>query len=391
MARYAYESTPIYIRKNFQINGQEWEAYPLLEKQEVLENEDGLMSAKAVSLYLQGKLIPLSTSGSTGQYIDVYWSHTDYKKSMAPLWLLRKRRYGVNPGDKLAYFFTVHPFDEEKATAAFKNCIGFSKSNLTMERMKEIYEVLLQYQPVWMLLQPSIAAMLQLCRQKYGFPQITSLRYIELSGEIISIQNIKRIEQEFNCAVCNQYGCNEANSIGYQEPNGRFRVFESNVYVEVIRDGSVVPDGEEGEIYITSLQNHVTPFIRYGLGDFGKRYCVNGKIYLELTQGRKDDWISTKDGEKINAYVFLRTFEKMNLILEGDIKQFQVTQTDFEIFDVRIASQSEWTKEKLEELFLQNLEDERIQQAEYRFRWTESIPLSERSGKMAYFVNAIES
>ena len=42
------------------------------------------------------------------------------------------------------------------------------------------------------------------------------------------------------------------------------------MFIEIINeDGSIVNDGESGEILITDLYNMAMPFIRYKVGDLG--------------------------------------------------------------------------------------------------------------------------
>ena len=47
-------------------------------------------------------------------------------------------------------------------------------------------------------------------------------------------------------------------------------IMESNVMVEVLKDGKGVDDDIEGEVYITTRTNSAMPLIRYKIGDTGK-------------------------------------------------------------------------------------------------------------------------
>lgn len=81
-----------------------------------------------------------------------------------------------------------------------------------------------------------------------------------------------------------------------------------NVYIEV------QGEDDEGDIYITTLQNHVMPMIRYKLNDTGKiirNYrCQCGIIsdILELNQRISDDMIMQNDGTNLNPRVLMISF-----------------------------------------------------------------------------------
>lgn len=84
--------------------------------------------------------------------------------------------------------------------------------------------------------------------------------------------------------IANQYGMTEVNTMGVQAPNGYFEIFNENVYIEILdKEGNVLPDGQEGNIYATCLQNYLMPFIRYETGDMGRLYKDQGRVHLSLT------------------------------------------------------------------------------------------------------------
>ena len=54
-------------------------------------------------------------------------------------------------------FYTMAvPGEKEPLSRVEENALTFSKNNLTEQRMVEIYCEMLEFEPVWMILQPSV-------------------------------------------------------------------------------------------------------------------------------------------------------------------------------------------------------------------------------------------
>lgn len=407
LVRKAYGTVPFYIR-NCQRNGiciEEvikkdcWEEIPILERNQIISEETSVMTPSSVPLFLANKLIFARTSGSTGKYMEIYWKMEDYNKSMFPLWYYRKKYYGISPEDRLCYFYTIHNVEGETASFSRKVQLGFSKANLTMEKLRDIYHEMEKFQPKWMLLQPGMAMLLCRCMDIYGLKKIESVKYIEFSGEILTDEVRNIIREHFNCEMANQYGANEFNSIAYECPCGNLHVMTDNVYVEILDDEGRCIVEEEGEVYVTSLTNSVMPMIRYRIGDRGrieqgnlKCSCGNSAPIFRLASGRANDWIVWENGEKITPNVLVRAFDCVNYRMDGVIKQFQVVQENVNQFIIRLVveEEDEFLEREIEELFLEGLEDERLRTAEYRFEYQEELFPDERTGKLKWFREKIE-
>ena len=387
----AFQTVPLYCNVAMEqgldietiLNQEKWNEIPIIDKKWIVEKEQSILTPEGVVQSYQGKLIHARTSGSTGEYMDIYWTHHDYTNSMLPLWWGRYHYYGIRPSDRLCFFNTLHPEGKDEDIRE-KNYLGFSKSNLTESRMKEIYEKMLEFQPKWLLLQPSIAVLLCQCKEKFQLPPLACVTYIELSGELLREEVRKLLKQHFNCQIANQYGANEFNSIAYECPCGKLHIMESNVYVE-----SIPNESGESELIITTKTNSVMPLIRYRIGDYGvieqneTCTCGNRSPVLKLTLGRTNDWIICENSEKINSYVFIRAMDYANYHMEGSVKQFQIIQTDFKQFEVCVVLEEEEELPKLERLFHEGLLEQRLKDAEYVFEYKERLMLDEKSGKLA--------
>lgn len=354
MARYAYTNVSMYINiaRELGINVDSltdeelWEAIPYVEKARFVEEEMDCISYKYLSKLHQNKLLHYRTSGSTGMYMDIYWDDADWKRSMSTLWLYRKKYYSISPNDKMVYFYTFRG-ELDNGSEYVKNTfsLGISKLLLNEKRIQEVYLKIYNYSPKWMILQPSVALILCMAKEKYDLPKISSLEYIEMTGEYLSDEIRVLVMKTFGCNIANQYGCNEANSIAFECPYGNMHIMKDNVYIENI----------DGDIFLTTLLNNAMPFIKYGLGDKISIQTHENKDYLcmcgcktpiiKVNNGRKNDLIILPNGEKVNCGYISREFEMLNVEFDGGIKQYNVRQYEYDKFEVTVVLEDNF-KEK---------------------------------------------
>ncbi|MBN2081004.1 phenylacetate--CoA ligase family protein [bacterium] len=119
-----------------------------------------------------------------------------------------------------------------------------------------------------------------------------------------------RFEAQFNVPLRDFYGSREMASIAAECESGRRHV-NSRYLVEVVDPATLepVPAGTSGSLLLTDLFNHVTPFIRYQLGDFGSLdwcecECGRSGYYLPDLIGRPPDLITLKSGHRFTPHFF---------------------------------------------------------------------------------------
>lgn len=374
----------------------DWEKLPLVTKDDVLRNYQGMLMPECIPRLYRGELFSVFTSGYTGHCMQVYWSVEDCKKSLLPLWVYRKKDFSISPQDRHCYFYSDKVYSgKQQKSEQIKNQLGFSKINLTENRLKEIYYQMLEFEPVWLILQPVIAVLLHTIKKKYNLPNIKTLSYIEMTGEMLSKELREKLERTFHCRVANQYGIQEANSIAYECSNGNLHCMDENVMVEILDEHGVkVGEGVEGDIYITSLRNRVMPFIRYRTGDRGyisKQACTCGRTgsVLHLTDARVTQWIRTRCGRKINPYVLLRTIEITNRKLGYVIMQFQVIQKDYDKFLYKLVLEEKDFQYEVKKVILNNVCETELQGSCFLFEFCDCIFPEEKTGKLSWFVSEI--
>ena len=95
-----------------------------------------------------------------------------------------------------------------------------------------------------------------------------------LAAAYVSPEHRAAIERLWHCQVNEHYGMTEtglAGAVGCREPGG-YHVWESGLYYEIIHPatGRPVPEGERGEIVVTTLNRQGMPFVRYRTGDMSR-------------------------------------------------------------------------------------------------------------------------
>lgn len=375
---------------------------PILSKDKIQENSMAFVSDEYQKYPKNENIVLKRTSGSTGKYLKIFWDYKDDIKSLMPLWILRSRLYGIDPDMKWCSFYSSM-YEGNKIKQLMPRELdmngrhmGFSKIGLTYDKIAEVYKEIISFNPDWLLLQPSIAYLMAQIVKQYNMKIPSNLKHIELSGEYLFDSYRQQIQEVFGIEPVNQYGCNEANEIAYECKCRNMHVIENNVVVEVLKDGKPVLN-EEGDIYITSLKNYAMPFIRYETGDRGilktehNCKCGNKSPVLVVLSGRSSDFITLENGEKLNSYVLINIIEYTNENMSSAIKQFQIIQTAVNCFNVNLVIKKAYSgwKDAIIECFLDNIHEEALKEAEWKFNFSDNICPDELTGKYKYFINTL--
>ncbi len=120
------------------------------------------------------------------------------------------------------------------------------------------------------------------------------IKNVLLSGDYLSPSIKKAIQRAWNCPVFNHYGMTETGLGGGVECQALqgCHVREADLFLEIVdKQGKPVPDGQPGEIVLTTLTRTGMPLIRYRTGDISrfltaKCTCGSSLKRLDRLQGR---------------------------------------------------------------------------------------------------------
>ncbi|MDR2533183.1 MAG: phenylacetate--CoA ligase [Tannerellaceae bacterium] len=132
----------------------------------------------------------------------------------------------------------------------------------------------------------------------------TQLRIICIGAEPHSEEQRRRIEQLLGVKAYNCFGMSEMNGPGVAfecpEQNG-LHIWEDYVIAEIIDPDTLlpVPDGETGELVLTTLRREAMPLLRYRTRDLtciipGECKCGRTHRRIARFRGRSDDMIILK-------------------------------------------------------------------------------------------------
>ncbi|MBO4805174.1 MAG: phenylacetate--CoA ligase [Paludibacteraceae bacterium] len=155
----------------------------------------------------------------------------------------------------------------------------------------------------------------------------TKLKVLAIGAEPHSEEQRKRIENMFGVKAYNSFGMSEmcGPGVGFEckEQNG-LHFWEDYYIVEIVDPETLepVPDGEIGELVLTTINREAMPLIRYRTRDLTRvlgRTCPCGRnhIRLDRMKGRSDDMM------------VLRGVNIFPIQIEKILMQFKELATDY--------------------------------------------------------------
>ena len=128
-----------------------------------------------------------------------------------------------------------------------------------------------------------------------------ALRKAFVGAEPHTEETRRRIEQAFGCDVYNSYGLTEMNGPGVAfecEHKAGLHLWEDNFILEIINPatGEPLPEGQTGELVLTTLNREAMPLLRYRTRDITSvipEPCQCGRTHRRLARitGRSDDML----------------------------------------------------------------------------------------------------
>ncbi len=308
--------------------------YPVLSRQQLQNGRYDMFTDGYITKYFSNRLRRQFSSGSSGVPVNVYWDYTDYYASTLALWRKRSQYYNIHSYDRFV-MFTLNTFNTkftDKEVYYINDPTNVLTINATMIYSEadycKIIEILNEFHPVWLYIQPFILNKLIQVYLKYNLLPPESLKYIESVGELLSDDLRRRAEHFFKVPIANMYGSEEMNGIAYECPYHHMHILTDNVFVECKDSEGNVRNFGEGEAIITNLNNKAMPLIRYNQGDIislnNSANCKCGDFgpWIDVIKGRSMDSISIGKFD-INSYLLSEIISETNNILKDIIIDYQ--------------------------------------------------------------------
>ncbi|MBI2409721.1 phenylacetate--CoA ligase family protein [Candidatus Kaiserbacteria bacterium] len=208
------------------------------------------------------------------------------------------------------------------------------------------------------------------------------------TGQRLNDEDRAYVEKALGCPVGNLYGSREFGQMAIECPQRHhwYHINSERLLVEITDEvGKRLPDGVEGIITITSLENHAMPLIRYQLGDRGRiipETCPCGRTLPLLEFFGKDmDFIRLPNGgiipfRHINLVVLLQFFD--------EIEFYQIVQASLYRLIIRLKLKNRASPD-FEKRFLQKLRVYVGNELDVSFEYPDSWNISE-GRKMKVFI-----
>jgi len=338
LLKHSYENVPFYKETldRLDLKPDEMRRIEDLSKLPILEKEDVRKNFNNTKLITQNipkkRLIYASTSGSTGEPLEFCRD----KMSDSWNWACKFRGFewaGYRLGERNVRFWGNPNIIKksnalsEKVKYCLFNMLFIPAFKMDKENIDKFIANINRFKPVMVrAYASSIYALADYLREKNL--DVYSPGCIVVSGDTCFSWQKKVIEQQFGCAVYDDYGSIEINSIAHEcQQHIGMHVSMENVIVEFVDEhDEVITDGRIGDIVVTPLSNFSMPLIRYRLGDKGKYLntrCACGRQLdlIDHIEGRIPDIIYTPDGKHLSLHFFTILFEQVK-----SVRQFQIRQ-----------------------------------------------------------------
>jgi len=161
-------------------------------------------------------------------------------------------------------------------------------------------------------------------------PRRSSLKLGSFGAEPWTNAMREELEESFDMHALDSYGLSEVIGPGVAgecaESKDGLHIWEDHFYPEIIEPntGAVKPDGEKGELVLTSLTKEAMPVIRYRTGDLTRLLpgAARSMRRIEKVSGRTDDMMIVR-----GVNVFPTQIEELLLGVPGLSPHYQLVLT----------------------------------------------------------------
>ncbi|MFG0329523.1 MAG: hypothetical protein ACF8PN_06430 [Phycisphaerales bacterium] len=256
------------------------------------------------------------TGGSTAQPVRMPAWNSENEATQPDMWLGRSW-YGVRPDSRLFLLWghshllgsglrgAVNARIRQTKDRALGYC-RFSAYDLSRANMRRAVDAMRRFQPDYVIgYAVALDILARANEDRAGELRGLNLRAVIGTAESFPAEDsVDRLESLFGCPVAMEYGAVETHLIGHTHPDGGYRAFWRNYFIEATETG---PNG--GRILrVTSLYPRCFPLVRYELGDeievsrdepdgFGVRR-------FQSVRGRCNAFVTLADGATVHSEVF---------------------------------------------------------------------------------------
>jgi phenylacetate-CoA ligase len=342
---------------------------------------------------IRRNMVEIHTSGTTGSPLTVYFSKADIGGRYA--FLERCRRWaGVRIGQRRASLSGQSIVPEGQHTPPFwrYNRAGsqmlLSSYHLAPENLPAYVKALADFRPQIIDGYPSSIHVIAEFLIRAGDVGRIAPDAVLVTAETVLPHQRHAIETAFQTKLYNQYSSSEGAPFISECWMRRLHVHLDSGWIEILKpDGTPAENGEMGELVVTSFTTHLTPLLRYAIGDATVcagpvASCECGLPFptVEAIIGRLDDILYTPD----RGYV--GRLDPVFKQIPNSVIEAQIVQTTPEEIVLRLVPDDKKYQSKHAEAIIAEMRKRLGQVVTIRVEAVEQIPRT-ANGKMRSVIN----
>jgi phenylacetate-CoA ligase len=240
-----------------------------------------------------------ASSGTTGKPTVVGYTAKDID-TWAHLMARSMRAAGARPGDKVHVAYGYGLFTGGLGAHYGAERLGLAVIPLGGGMTERQVQLIQDFKPDIIMVTPSYMLAIADEMERQGVdPKKTSLRIGIFGAEPWTNELRKQIEERLSLDAIDLYGLSEVMGPGVAqecaETKDGLTVWEDHFYPEIIEpeSGELQPEGEKGELVLTSLTKEALPVIRYRTRDLTRLLPGTARAMrrIEKITGRSDDML----------------------------------------------------------------------------------------------------
>jgi len=240
-----------------------------------------------------------ASSGTTGKPTVVGYTKKDID-TWSHLMARSMRAAGARPGDKVHVAYGYGLFTGGLGAHYGAERLGLATIPVSGGMTERQVQLIADFKPEIIMVTPSYMLAIADEMEKQGFdPKKSSLRIGIFGAEPWTNELRRQIEKRTSLAAIDLYGLSEVIGPGVAqeciETKDGLTIWEDHFYPEVVdpQTGRALPEGEMGELVLTSLTKEALPVIRYRTRDLTRLLPPSARPMrrMEKITGRSDDML----------------------------------------------------------------------------------------------------
>lgn len=373
------------MKFNNEIDIDNLEHYPVLEKEDIRNNIDEIITGDPNDLLKSG------TGGSTGKSLKFYTSKYDMSRKIAYLDYF-KEQHGVYKGMKRVSIGGRKIIPNHQKKKIFwrynepLNQLLFSAYHADGENLKYYVQKLNDFKPETLDGFPTVLHRIS----KYILENNIKLTFTPIAifptAEALTDEMKKDIEKAFNCPVRNQYASSEGSPFITENTDGELELGPMSGYFELEK-----VEGKIYELIVTGFYTITTPLFRYRIGDSVELYedlpenYTQQDIKIKRIIGRNNDFLYSSEKGMITN-VHLSTAIRS---LGTDVKESQFIQNEKDRIIVNLVIDDSANKEIIIDKLTKELKVRFGNSTQFDINFVDSIALT-KGGKKRFTINNLK-